>query len=110
MNFLLFVLVHLGIVYIVTQSRLFALPRKALIDLVKLNYAKRPWGAVALGFPVAVFICPPCFGFWVGGALQLLGYWPFAQVLYAPLEAAIAGCAIGATWGAWGPEDENETP
>jgi len=47
---------------------------------------------------MAVFQCSACFGFWWALILNHLGYWPFQQVVYQPIEAGLAGVAIGAIW------------
>ena len=108
-----FILITLGMIYVVTQSKLTKLPRTQLIAatiaaVTSLNLAPGPIyaaRALALGFLAAVLVCPPCFGFWAGAAAGLLGYWP-APVHYAPVEAGLAGCALGALWGTYGPQDD----
>lgn len=116
MQLIHFVLMTLGVTYIVTQSKLTKLPRAKLIAVTVSSvttlhispgpiYAAR---ALVLGFVTAVLVCPPCFGFWAGVAAQLLGYWPYKAVNFAPVEAGLAGCVLGAVWGTWGPQ-ETET-
>ena len=122
MSLLLFILIHLGGVYVITQSVLFALPRKRLYRwlttqrLPEYLHQKRAAPVFAL-LPVAVLTavvhCPACFGFWWALVLQQLGYWPFTTLHSAPLEAALAGTAIGAFWGVYGPtatEEQNDGP
>jgi hypothetical protein len=108
-----FVLMTLGVTYIVTQSKLTKLPRQKLVAttvsaVTALNLSPGPIyaaRALVLGFVAAVLTCPPCFGFWAGAAASVGGYWPYQAVHYAPVEAGLAGCVLGALWGAWGPQD-----
>lgn len=79
-----FALVVLGVIYVVTQSRVGALIRKPLRALLG-KYE-------GLAF---FFYCPACFGFWVG---LVLG----PHFGYQPLQAAFAACALGALWGEYG--------
>lgn len=104
MALLLFLLVHCGGVYVVTQSMLTKLPREALRRQVRdgIELTRNTWEifvVLPLGFVLAVVQCPPCFGFWWALGLQQLGYWPFTAHISAPIEAGLAGVAIGALWG-----------
>lgn len=83
MTLCIFILMTIGLVYIVTQSSIGHVPRMWLAD-----------GGTLLE---ALIYCPACTGFWVGASLSWLGYWPSA------IEAGIIACAVGATWGVYGP-------
>jgi hypothetical protein len=72
-----FLLVLLGVVYLVTASTIAGIFR---ILVSKGSYTR-----------TQLFYCPACFGFWVGAVLGLLGYWPFTRTL--PLAAFEAGMA-----------------
>lgn len=114
MALLLFLLVHCGGVYIVTQSLLLKLPREAARQwLLRELAVHNAWRlssrqviptrtlfvVLPVGFVMAIFQCPACFGFWWALILNHLGYWPFQQVVCQPIEAGLAGVAIGAIWG-----------
>lgn len=94
MIFLLrFVLVSLGVIYLVTEASIAAGPR-ALI-------AKR---SLFLG---SLLYCPACAGFWIGLGLSFYetGLWPFLPItgwLYH-LESAFVTMALGAIWSALHP-------
>lgn len=77
-------LIVLGLIYLVTEAVITKPLRMVVADLHPL---------------LAVFVyCPACVGFWVGlAAMQL---WPYTSRVF---ESAIAGCAIGALWGAASP-------
>ena len=84
MSLLIFSLLVVGVVYIVTQSAIFHLPRVWIADRhVMLEM---------------LIYCPACTGFWVGVVLSLLGYGNLSW-----LEGGIVACAIGALWGVYGP-------
>lgn len=78
-----FVMLTLGLTYIVTQSSIFILLRLWLNAKAQL-----------LG---TLIYCPACSGFWIGMVLGLLGAWPLPTIL-GPLDAAIAACGLMATW------------
>lgn len=85
------VLLELGLVYLITESMIFSPLRMAL--------------ARSSMFLAGLLYCPACAGFWVGLALGLLGAWPEALLRsdLRLLEPAIAGVAVGALWGSWHP-------
>jgi hypothetical protein len=78
-----FVTMHLGLVYILTQS---VIARPARVFLAELHPQ----------LEVLVY-CSACAGFWIGMLLGVLGYWSSA------VEAAITGCCLGAVWVEYGP-------
>lgn len=103
-DILLFLLVHCGGVYVVTQSLLTKLPRERFHAWVRKAHAGVDHPAelflivLPLAFILAVVQCPACFGFWWALLLNYLSYWPFEAVTYQPIEAALGGTAIGALW------------
>lgn len=76
-----YILLVLGAVYIVTQSSIAAPVRQRIADVHPLLEA--------------LVYCGACSGFWIGAALYQT--WPYA-VRWPALEAAVAGCMLGALW------------
>ena len=103
-DILLFLLVHCGGVYVITQSLLMKLPRERFQAWVRAVYVGADHPAemllvvLPLAFILAIVLCSACFGFWWALLLNHLGYWPFEAVVYQPIEAALGGTAIGALW------------
>jgi len=91
-----FVLLTLGLTYIVTQSSIMIFPRM--------------WIAARSMLLKTLIYCPACTGFWVGGGLQLTHDYGFT----GPLTAAVTACGLMATWtlaflhtSSWNMEQEN---
>lgn len=80
-----FLLLLSGLTYLLTRSAIF-LPVRTL--------------PLPCFFTVGLY-CPACAGFWLGGALAALGYWPFPATFTwsAPLEAAVCSVALMHAWG-----------
>jgi hypothetical protein len=86
-----YMLLLLGLVYLITQSVIMAPLRKLLTRVPLL---------------LTLVYCPACTGFWVGVMLGSTGLWPFGEVLFIPIESGIGACAIGALWGEYGPSTD----
>lgn len=77
-----YLLVALGLIYIVTGA---ALTRPIRVFVNSLS-----------PFLGTLHSCPPCAGFWLG-----FGLWPLYKTLWQnPLESALATCGVGALWAA----------
>jgi len=85
MELVRFALLEIGMVYFVTMSAIFSLPRRAL--------ARVP-------FVAGLIYCPSCTGFWIGAALAFAGFGPFAihDVVQDVACCAFAGMAISNCW------------
>jgi hypothetical protein len=79
-----YVLLLLGVTYIITQSSILALVRQEIRARVPL-----------LGVLVS---CPACAAFWIGAVFGACGLWPFAVRIAASVDSAVAACALGALW------------
>lgn len=87
-DWLTYVLLLAGVMYLVTQSTIFAAFRIAFAH-------GSMWRA-------SFIYCPACVGFWTGLALGNYGYWPPQQWgMKAAIESAFAAMALGAVWGTW---------
>jgi hypothetical protein len=84
-----YMLLLLGITYVITQS-VIGMPLRKLVSKA---------GTV----PMILIYCPACTGFWVGLILGALGHWPLQPWYSATVEAGITSCALGAVWGEYGP-------
>ncbi len=102
MSVVLYALVLCGCVYIVTQAEITHFARHALFMAV----TSKPPSLKRLPFALLsmLVMCPACSAFWIGILLCVGGYWPFAPVVSAHLEAAVGSCALGAIWDVWGPD------
>lgn len=104
MNVLLYALILCGCVYLVTQSVILEPARNALLRAAGAAVAPPPPRTIKralFGLLAALVVCPPCFGFWAGAILYMLGYWPFEPVVWGLGEAALGSCALGAAWSTW---------
>jgi hypothetical protein len=96
---LVFILISLGITYVITNSFVLYGIRRLLISLT----GNTLWVAVLL-------YCPACMGFWVGAALGAGGMWPEpVSMLQAIWRAAFAAAAVGALWSEYGPKSQFES-
>lgn len=75
-------LITLGLTYLLTQSSVFYLVRAKMLAIHPL-----------LG---QLVYCPACSGFWIGATTYFYA-WPFHTWLGA-LDSAIAACGLMATW------------
>ena len=79
-------LIVLGLVYLVTESAIFA--------PVRVPFARRHVLAETLIY------CPSCTGFWVGLCVALWS-WPAFHGALSVVESGIAAMALGALWSVW---------
>jgi hypothetical protein len=77
-------LVVIGFVYLLTESGFF-MPLRLLV---------RKLGRLATTF----IYCPACTGFWIGGVLGYLGWWPWVDWPTQLLQSAVAATAVATTW------------
>lgn len=85
-------LLMLGLIYLATESTIFALPRMVLVN------RHVAWATL--------LYCPACMGFWLGLLTGWLDLWPFPGV--AAIQSGIAGVAVGALWGHIHPNPAHE--
>jgi hypothetical protein len=91
-DLILWGLVHVGLLYFITESAIFAPVRKAA------TYGLKPSHLL-----VTLLYCTGCCGFWLGGVQVLLEL----EVFEGPpfwgrvLLQALAGMGLGAAWGGW---------
>lgn len=101
-DFLRWLLLFWGFVYLVTQSAILRRMRMFFLQYIT-------------GFGLFLY-CPSCTGFWVGGLL-LGGVWPWGgqglcwpwdvlngELLFPAAQSAIAGLACGRLWGVFAGE------
>lgn len=82
-----FVLMHLGLVYIVTGSFIAGPVRRLL------TAGRGPWAGVVRAF----IYCPGCVGFWLGALEARLGSFE-TNLEPQVLVGALVGCGLGAIW------------
>lgn len=87
-------LIVLAVVYLVTESAVFA--------PLRIAFSRGSWIRAGL------FYCPACFGFWTGCALHVL--WPYVAsplrvggvsfgTLFHAIDSGLAALVLGALWG-----------
>jgi len=81
-DFLRFVLLLWGLVYLWVGSSIFRIPRMVSFHVLP-------------GFTKGIVYCPACIGFWVGVFLQAWGAWPLEPIfVYPVIDAGIASSGM----------------